>query len=52
MKRIPDMIKAERISVEEAYRRVQSKDALLVCGYNDEEIHDYAMRRGGFLQCI
>ena len=31
------MIKAERISVEEAYRRVQAKEALLVCGYNDEE---------------
>ena len=31
------MIKPERISVEEAYRRVQAKDALLVCGYNDEE---------------
>jgi hypothetical protein len=37
MKRIPDMIKPERISVEEAYRRVQAKDALLVCGYNDEK---------------
>jgi hypothetical protein len=35
-KRIPDMIKPERISVEDVYRRVQSKEALLVCGYNDE----------------
>jgi hypothetical protein len=34
---MPDMIKPERISVEEAYRRVQAKDALLVCGYNDEK---------------
>ena len=31
------MIKAERISVEDAYRKVQAKEALLVCGYNDEE---------------
>ncbi|HZV47974.1 MAG TPA: hypothetical protein VFG06_11605 [Thermodesulfovibrionales bacterium] len=31
------MIKAERISAEDAYRRVQAKEALLVCGYNDEE---------------
>jgi hypothetical protein len=36
-KRIFDMIKAERISVEDAYRKVQAKEALLVCGYNDEE---------------
>jgi hypothetical protein len=31
------MIKPERISVEEAYRKIQTKEALLVCGYNDEE---------------
>jgi len=31
------MIKAERISVEDAYPKVQAKEALLVCGYNDEE---------------
>jgi len=31
------MIKTDRISVEEAYRRVQAKETLLVCGYNDEE---------------
>ncbi len=31
------MIKVERVSVEDAYRKVQAKEALLVCGYNDEE---------------
>jgi len=31
------MIKTERISVGDAYRKVQTKEALLVCGYNDEE---------------
>lgn len=31
------MIKPLRINVEEAYHKVQSKEALLVCGYNDEE---------------
>jgi len=31
------MIKAERINVEDAYRKVQAKEALLVCGYNDQE---------------
>jgi len=31
------MIKAERISVGDAHRKVQAKEALLVCGYNDEE---------------
>ena len=31
------MIKTDRISVEEAYRKVQAKEVLLVCGYYDEE---------------
>ena len=31
------MVKIERISVEEAYRNIQAKEALLVCGYNDAE---------------
>jgi hypothetical protein len=31
------MIKTDRISVEEAYGKVQAKEGLLVCGYNDEE---------------
>ena len=31
------MPEAERISVEEARRKVQSGEAILVCGYADEE---------------
>ena len=31
------MIKPARINVEKAYQKIKSKEALLVCGYNDEE---------------